>query len=130
MHKYVLFFFSNLEMPKKGPCTDTACGSKIKELYRCHCCSSFICLTHLIEHVEVAKQDKQQIINLRNELKTAVATMKEIIGEQLLMIKLEEGLIEQAKTLLDTPTSSIDKLQDIFEKIDQYNNLSRNNKIK
>ncbi|CAF1297260.1 unnamed protein product [Rotaria sp. Silwood1] len=82
-------------MPQNGSCTDITCDNEIKELYECHCC-----LYHLIEHVEIAKTI-------------------EILEEKQLTIEREQNLLEQAKQFLDESNISIDKLDNIFEKIYQ-----------
>ncbi|CAF1614793.1 unnamed protein product [Rotaria sp. Silwood1] len=106
-------------MPEIGSCTDITCDDGIKALYECHCCLRLVCLHHLIQHVEITKQNKQRLDNLRNELNTVITTFKEIVEEKLLIIARDQNLIEQAKKLLDIPNSSIDELQNIFEKINQ-----------
>ncbi|CAF4857282.1 unnamed protein product [Rotaria sp. Silwood1] len=106
-------------MPEIGSCTDITCDDEIKALYECHCCLRLVCLHHLIQHVEITKQNKQRLDNLRNELNTVITTFKEIVEEKLLIIARDQNLIEQAKKLLDIPNSSIDELQNIFEKINQ-----------
>ncbi|CAF0773721.1 unnamed protein product [Rotaria sp. Silwood1] len=63
--------------------------------------------------------------NLRNELNTVVNTLKLIVEEKLLTIEYEQNLIEQAKKFLDILSSSIDELQNIFEKINQTIALNR-----
>lgn len=114
-------------MPSRGQCTDTACDHTIRELYECHCCSRFICLIHLIEHVEKTKQNQQQIIELRNELKAVIDMLESIIEEKSLVIKREQRIIEQAKNLLDMSTSSVSELKKYFIKISQIINLNRKN---
>ncbi|CAF3809695.1 unnamed protein product [Rotaria sordida] len=107
-------------MPEIGSCTDITCDDEIKELYECHCCSRLVCLYHLNGHVEIIKQNKrQQIYSIRNELNTVVNTLKQIIEEKLLTIEYEQNLIEQAKKILDVSNSSIDELQNIYEKINK-----------
>ncbi|CAF4087448.1 unnamed protein product [Rotaria sp. Silwood2] len=106
-------------MPEKGSCTDITCDNEIKELYECHCCLRFVCLYHLNEHVEITKQNTRRLDNLRSELNTVINTLKLIAGEKLLIIEREQNLIEQAKNILDVPSSSIDELQNIFEQINQ-----------
>ncbi|CAF4192723.1 unnamed protein product [Rotaria sordida] len=106
-------------MTEKGSCTDITCDDEIKELYHCHCCLRLVCLTHLIRHVEITKQNKQRLDSLRNELNTVINTLKLIVEEKLITIKREQNLIEQANKFLDAPNSSIDELQNIFEQINQ-----------
>ncbi|CAF4071275.1 unnamed protein product [Rotaria sp. Silwood2] len=117
-------------MPEIGSCTDITCDDEIKELYECHCCLRLVCLYHLNGHVEITKQNKQrQLYNLRNELNTVVNTLKLIVEEKLLTIEREQNLIEQAKKFLDVPSSSIDELQNIFEKINQTIASNRSEEI-
>ncbi|CAF4419951.1 unnamed protein product [Rotaria sp. Silwood2] len=106
-------------MPKSGSCTDITCDGEVKELYECHCCLRLVCLTHLIGHVEIKKQNQRRLDNLRNELNTGINTLKLIVEEKLLIIEREQNLIEQAKKCLDIPNSLIDELQNILEKISQ-----------
>ncbi|CAF1075713.1 unnamed protein product [Rotaria sordida] len=106
-------------MPEIGSCTDITCDGEIKELYECHCCSRLICLNHLIEHIEITKQNKGRLGSLRNELNTIVNTLKLIVEEKFLIIGREQNLIEQAKKILDVSSSSIDELENIFEQINQ-----------
>ncbi|CAF4293032.1 unnamed protein product [Adineta steineri] len=106
-------------MPADGLCADLTCDKNIKHLYECHCCSSLICLNHLIEHVESTQRNKERFGSLRNELKTAVDSFKAIIEKKLLNIEREKNLIEQAQKLLDLENSSIDEIQIIFEEIKQ-----------
>ncbi|CAF1249615.1 unnamed protein product [Adineta steineri] len=106
-------------MPADGLCADLTCDKNIKHLYECHCCSSLICLNHLIEHVESTQRNKERFGSLRNELKTVVDSFKAIIEKKLLNIEREKNLIEQAQELLDLENSSIDEIQIIFEEIKQ-----------
>ncbi|CAF4854496.1 unnamed protein product [Rotaria sp. Silwood1] len=112
-------------MPQIGSCTDIKCDDDIKELYECHCCLHLVCLNHLIEHVEITKQNKKRLDSLRNELNTVINTLKLIVDKKLLTIGREQYLIEQAKKLVDVPSSSIDELQNIFEQINQIIALNR-----
>ncbi|CAF4276793.1 unnamed protein product, partial [Rotaria sordida] len=95
-----------------GPCTDLTCDNEIKELYECHCCLRLVCFYHLSKHIEIVKENKQRLDNLRNELNTVVYTLK-------LIIEREQNLVEQAKKIFDEPSSSIDELKNIIEKINQ-----------
>ncbi|CAF4095998.1 unnamed protein product [Rotaria sordida] len=106
-------------MSEKNLCTDITCDDTIKELYQCHCCLQLVCLTHLIQHVEIAKQNRQQFNYLRNELNTVINKLNLIVEEKLLTIKHEQNLIEQAKQFLNTPNSTIEELQNSFEQINQ-----------
>ncbi|CAF4607172.1 unnamed protein product, partial [Rotaria sp. Silwood2] len=106
-------------MPEIGSCTDITCDNEIKELYECHCCLRLVCLYHLNEHVEITKQNKQQLDDLRNELNTVINTLQLIVEEKFLTIEREQNLIEQAKTFLDISSTSIDDLQRVFEQINQ-----------
>ncbi|CAF0969672.1 unnamed protein product [Rotaria sordida] len=106
-------------MPEIGSCADVNCDEEIKDLYECHCCSRLICLNHLIEHVEITKQNKKRLHSLDNELNTVITTLKIIIEEKLVNIEWEEKLIEKAKNFLDTHNCSIDDIQNIFEQINQ-----------
>ncbi|CAF2695277.1 unnamed protein product [Rotaria sp. Silwood2] len=112
-------------MPEIDSCTDETCDDELKELYECHCCLRFVCLYHLNRHVELTKQNKRQTDNLHNELKTIINTLQLSIDEKLSTIKYEQNLIEQAKQILDVSNSSIDELEDIFEKIIQIIALNR-----
>ncbi|CAF3904693.1 unnamed protein product [Rotaria sp. Silwood1] len=82
-------------MPEKGSCTDITCDNEIKELYECHCCLRLVCFYHLSEHIEIVKENKQQLDSLRNELNTVVYTLKLIIEEKLSIIEREQNLTEQ-----------------------------------
>ncbi|CAF3696042.1 unnamed protein product [Rotaria sp. Silwood1] len=106
-------------MPEKGSCTDITCDNEIKELYECHCCLRLVCFYHLSEHIEIVKENKQQLDSLRNELNTVVYTLKLIIEEKLSIIEREQNLTEQVKKILDESSSSIDELKNMFEKINQ-----------
>ncbi|CAF3719229.1 unnamed protein product [Rotaria sp. Silwood1] len=106
-------------MSEKGTCTDITCDDEIKELYQCHCCLQLVCLTHLIQHVEIRKQYKQRLDSLRNELNTGVNTLNLIVEEKLFIIKREQNMIEQAKQLLNISNSTMDELQNSFEQINQ-----------
>ncbi|CAF4137149.1 unnamed protein product [Rotaria sp. Silwood2] len=99
-------------MPEKGSCTDISCDNEIKELYECHCCLRLVCFHHLSKHTEKVKENKQRLGNLRNELNTVVYTLK-------LNIEREQNVVEQAKKIFDEPSSSIDELKNIIEKINQ-----------
>ncbi|CAF4742915.1 unnamed protein product, partial [Rotaria sp. Silwood2] len=116
-------------MPKSGSCTDITCDGEVKELYECHCCLRLVCLTHLIGHVEIKKQNQRRLDNLRNELNTGINTLKLIVEEKLLIIEREQNLIEQAKKCLDIPNSLIDELQNILEKISQTIASNRSEEI-
>ncbi|CAF4828594.1 unnamed protein product, partial [Rotaria sp. Silwood2] len=61
-------------MPEIGSCTDITCDDEIKELYECHCCLRLVCFKHLAEYIEITKQNKRQLDNLRNELNTVITT--------------------------------------------------------
>ncbi|CAF3727356.1 unnamed protein product [Rotaria sp. Silwood1] len=115
-------------MPEIGSCTDETCNDELKELYECHCCLRLVCLHHLNGHVEITKQNKQRTDSLRQELNTIVNTLQLIIVEKLSTIKCEQNLIEQAKQILDVSSSSMDELEDIFEKINQTIALNRSGK--
>ncbi|CAF3702046.1 unnamed protein product [Rotaria sp. Silwood1] len=104
-------------MFEKGPYTDINCDSEIKELYQCYCCLQLVCLTHLIQHVEIRKENKQRLDNLCNELNTVINTLNLNVEEKLFIIKREQNLIEQAKRLLNASDSTIDALQNSFEQI-------------
>ncbi|CAF4209545.1 unnamed protein product [Rotaria sordida] len=82
---------------RKSPCTDITCDNEIKELYECHCCLRLVCFYHLSKHIEIVKENKQRLNNLRNELNTVVYTLKLIIEEKLLIIEREQNLVEQTK---------------------------------
>ncbi|CAF3661073.1 unnamed protein product [Rotaria sp. Silwood1] len=112
-------------MPEIGSCTDITCDDELKELYECHCCLRLVCLYHLNGHVEITKQNKRRTDNLRMELNTIVKTLQLIVEEKLLTIEREQNLIEQAKKILDVSSSSMDELEDIFEKINQIIVLNR-----
>ncbi|CAF1429737.1 unnamed protein product [Rotaria sordida] len=112
-------------MPQIGSCTDITCDDELKELYECHCCLRLVCLYHLNGHVEITKQNKHRTDRLCKELNTIVNTLQLIIDEKLSTIKCEHNLIEQAKKILDISNSSIDELEDIFEKINQTITLNR-----
>ncbi|CAF2725703.1 unnamed protein product [Rotaria sp. Silwood2] len=119
-------------MPEIGSCTDITCDNEIKELYECHCCLRLVCLYHLNEHVEITKQNKQQLDDLRNELNTVINTLQLIVEEKFLTIEREQNLIEQAKTFLDISSTSIDDLQRVFEQINQTiasNRSGKKNKL-
>ncbi|CAF1243495.1 unnamed protein product, partial [Rotaria sordida] len=116
-------------MPEKGPCTDVTCDNEIKELYECHCCLRLVCLYHLNKHVEITKENKQRLDNHRNELNTVIYTLTLIVEEKLLIIEREQNLIQQAKKILDGSSSSIDELQNIFEKINQTIASNRSEEI-
>ncbi|CAF1208686.1 unnamed protein product [Rotaria sp. Silwood1] len=96
-------------MPEVGSCTDITCDNEIKELYQCHCCLRPVCLTHLIAHVEITKQNKQRFDSLRSELNAVINILKPIVEEKLLIIKGEQHLIEQAKTIFDASNSSMEE---------------------
>ncbi|CAF4811533.1 unnamed protein product [Rotaria magnacalcarata] len=91
--------------------------------------TSFFCLNHLNEHVEIKKQNKRQLDNLRNESNTAINGLKLIVEEKLLIIGREQYLIEQAKQILDVPTSSIDELQNLLDRINQAIPFSRSDVV-
>ncbi|CAF1264555.1 unnamed protein product [Rotaria magnacalcarata] len=91
--------------------------------------TSFFCLNHLNEHVEIKKQNKRQLDNLRNESNTAINGLKLIVEEKLLIIGREQYLIEQAKQILDVPTSSIDELQNHLDRINQAIPFSRSDVV-
>ncbi|CAF1064982.1 unnamed protein product [Adineta steineri] len=112
-------------MPADGLCASLTCDQEIKHLYECHCCSSLICLNHLIEHVQATQRNKERLVSLRNELKTVVDTFKVIIEKKLLNIEREKNLIERAQKLLDVENGSIDEVQIIFEEIKQAIGLSQ-----
>ncbi|CAF3914086.1 unnamed protein product [Rotaria sordida] len=86
-----------------GLCTDITCNDEMKQLFECYCCLRLVCLTHLITHLEIKKQNKQQLDDI----------------QKLLTIKHEQNLIEQAERFLDMPSSSFDELQNLFENINQ-----------
>ncbi|CAF4008881.1 unnamed protein product [Rotaria sordida] len=102
-----------------GLCTDITCNDEMKELFECYCCLRLVCLTHLITHLEVKKQNKQQLDDIRNQLNIVKNKLKLIVEEKLLTIKCEQNLIEQAERFLDMPSSSFDELQNLFENINQ-----------
>ncbi|CAF1141039.1 unnamed protein product [Rotaria sordida] len=112
-------------MPEIGSCTDITCDDELKELYECHCCLHPVCLYHLNEHVQITKQNKQQTDGLRKELNTIVNTLQLIVEEKLSTIEREQNLIEQAKKILDISNSSMDELENVFEKINQTITLNR-----
>ncbi|CAF2376383.1 unnamed protein product [Rotaria sp. Silwood2] len=105
-------------MPEIGSCTDVTCNEEIKDLYECHCCLRLVCLNHLIEHVEITKQNKKRLHMLGNELNTVITTLELIIEEKLVNIEREEKLIEGAKKI-DVLNSSTDEIQNILEQINQ-----------
>ncbi|CAM2719083.1 unnamed protein product [Rotaria socialis] len=106
-------------MSEQGSCTDITCDNEIKELYECYCCLRRVCLTHLIAHLEIIKQNKQQLDAIRHELNTVKNKLKLIVEEKQRIINQEHNLIEQAEQFLDVPSISIDKLQNLFEKLNQ-----------
>ncbi|CAF1061793.1 unnamed protein product [Rotaria sordida] len=112
-------------MPEIGLCTDITCDNEIKELYECHCCFRPVCLNHLIQHVEITKENKRRLDSLRNELNTVITTLKLIIEQKLFTIGREQKLIEQGKKFLDMSDNSIDEIQNIFEQINQAIVLNR-----
>ncbi|CAF3552105.1 unnamed protein product [Rotaria sp. Silwood1] len=112
-------------MPEIGSCTDITCDDELKELYKCHCCLRLICLYHLNGHVELTKQNKRRTDSLRKELLTIVNTLQLIVEDKLSTIVREQNLIEQAKKILDTSSSSMDELKNIFEIINQTIALNR-----
>ncbi|CAF3996139.1 unnamed protein product [Rotaria sordida] len=116
-------------MPEIGSCTDITCDDELKELYECHCCLHPVCLYHLNEHVQITKQNKQQTDGLRKELNTIVNTLQLIVEEKLSTIEREQNLIEQAKKILDISNSSMDELENVFEKINQTITLNRSDVV-
>ncbi|CAF3368147.1 unnamed protein product [Rotaria socialis] len=106
-------------MSEQGSCTDITCDNEIKELYECYCCLRRVCLTHLIAHLEIIKQNKQQLDAIRHELNTVKNKLKLIVEEKQRIINQEHNLIEQAEQFLDVPSISIEKLQNLFEKLNQ-----------
>ncbi|CAF4639429.1 unnamed protein product, partial [Rotaria sp. Silwood2] len=102
-----------------GLCADITCNNSTKELYKCHCCLQLVCLNHLIEHVEIIKQNKQRLDNVRHELNTIITTLKSTVESKLSAIEREQNLIEQGKRFLHASNSSIDEIQNIFEHINQ-----------
>ncbi|CAF4023420.1 unnamed protein product, partial [Rotaria sordida] len=90
--------------------------------YDCHCCLRLVCFYHLSKHIEIVKENKQRLDNLRNELNTVVCTLK-------LIIEREQNLVEQAKKIFDEPSSSIDELKNIIEKINQTIASNRSEEI-
>ncbi|CAF3390816.1 unnamed protein product [Rotaria sp. Silwood1] len=114
-------------MPQIGSCTDLTCDEEIKDLYECHCCSCLVCLNHLIEHVETAKQHKKRLHSLSNELNIVTTTFKLIIEEKQATIEREENLIEEANKFLDVSNCSIDEIQNILEQINQAIESNRPN---
>ncbi|CAF4337403.1 unnamed protein product, partial [Rotaria sp. Silwood2] len=75
-------------------CTDITCNDEIKELYECHCCLRLVCLNHLIEHIEITKQNKRRLDSVHNELNTVITTLTLIAEKKLLTIGREQNLIE------------------------------------
>ncbi|CAF3647684.1 unnamed protein product [Rotaria sordida] len=116
-------------MPEIGSCTDITCDDELKQLYECHCCLHPVCLYHLNEHVQITKQNKQQTDGLRKELNTIVNTLQLIVEEKLSTIEREQNLIEQAKKILDISNSSMDELENVFEKINQTITLNRSDVV-
>ncbi|CAF3847814.1 unnamed protein product [Rotaria sordida] len=116
-------------MPEIGSCTDITCDNEINELYECHCCLRSVCLNHLIQHVEITKENKRRLDSLRNELNTVITTLKLIVEQKLFTIGREQKLIEQGKKFLDISDSSIDEIQNIFEQINQAIVLNRSDVV-
>lgn len=106
-------------MARIGRCVDAKCNDEIKPLYQCHCCSYFICIKHLLQHIKIKNENKQKRNKLRNELKTTIYKLKLIIEEKLLIIKHEQNLIEQAKQYLDVLDTSFEDLQNMLQMINQ-----------
>ena len=115
-------------MPQSGLCTDLTCDKEIKPLYECHCCTRLICLKHLIDHVEIAKENQERLESLSNELITVTTTLKLIIEKKLLDIEYENKLIEQSNKLLQIQIYSVDEIQNIFQQINQAIALNRSGK--
>ncbi|CAF1938300.1 unnamed protein product [Rotaria magnacalcarata] len=106
-------------MPELGSCTDITCDNEIKELYECYCCLRRVCLTHLIAHLEIIKQNKQQLDTICHKLNRVKNELKLIVEEKQLIINQELNLIEQAERFLDVRSISIDELQSLVEKVNQ-----------
>jgi hypothetical protein len=106
-------------MPQTGSCTDLTCDKEIQRLYECHCCSRLICLKHLIEHVEIGKENQERLESLSNELITVTTTLKLITEKKLLDIEYENKLIDQSEKLRQKQMYSIDEIQTIFQQINQ-----------
>jgi len=107
-------------MPQTGYCTDVTCNKELTELYECHCCSWLICLKHLLEHVEISKRNKQAQLNtLTNDLISISNTLELIVEKKLHEIEHEKQLINQAKTIIDKSTFTVEEIQLISEEINQ-----------
>ena len=107
-------------MPQTGLCTDITCAQELTELYECHCCNWLVCLTHLLQHVEVTQQGKKkQLDNLRNDLTSVTYTLELLVERKTHEITQGKELITRAKAKLDTPNCSIEEIQQIFEEINQ-----------
>ncbi|CAF1348628.1 unnamed protein product [Adineta ricciae] len=109
-----------MNMPQRGQCTDLTCTEGITELYECHCCNWLICLKHLLEHVNVAQNDRRkQIEHLRNDLVSVTHTLQQLVEKKIMEIEREKKLIIQARTKIDSTGCSIEDLKAIFDEIHQ-----------
>ena len=104
-------------MPQSGCCADITCSREATQLYECHCCNCSICLTHLLEHVEIAKRNRERSDVLRHDLVSALSTLKSIVEKKLQELEREQTLIHQAAAMLSMPVPSINDIQSLLGEI-------------
>ncbi|CAF4296464.1 unnamed protein product [Rotaria sp. Silwood2] len=57
-------------MSERSSCNDITYDDSIKDLHECHSCLRLVCLNHLIEHIEITKQNKRRLDSVPNEINT------------------------------------------------------------
>ena len=106
-------------MPQTGYCADITCSQVLTQLYECHCCQCFICLNHLLEHVEISRRNQERIDLIRQDLSLVSSKLRTLVEKKLEEIEHEKRLIAQASQLLETDRHSMDDIQRVLEAMNQ-----------
>ena len=106
-------------MPQTGYCADITCSRVLTQLYECHCCQCFICLNHLLDHVQIAKRNQERVDLLRQDVSIVSARLQMIMEKKLKEIEHERRLIAQASQILEMDRQPIEQIQDVLEAMNQ-----------
>lgn len=106
-------------MPQTGFCSDVNCKKELTQLYECHCCSCFICLNHLLKHVDIVENNKQRLENSRRDLLFVSQKLKTIVDKKLKQIEHENYLLSRANQMLNLDSCSIDEIQQLSDEINK-----------
>ena len=107
------------DMPQIGHCSDVNCADGTVQLYECHCCNRFVCLKHLLQHVEMAQHYQEKLQTLRGDLWSASLALKTIVERKEKEIEHDRYLVTRANQLINSNSNCLGDIQSVFDELNQ-----------